>query len=210
MSAKRRCYRARLRALKARYRIYWRPKPSSTRQERLTVDSAVAQVTPYSDWRPISSGIEKSQEGLLELVTKKEFAFAGAPAIVQFGLTLGLAFLVAHVLFILDALGAAGQGLGPGSNHHYFAAHRHQLARPAPYLRAAAPRKTRNPRLGAEGIRPQHQHDDAPLRTCAERGCSAGQGRGGKAPTQRHRRCKSCKESCKVGQISDWCGRLSL
>src|SRR5215469_13532696 len=36
------------------------------------------------------------------------------------------------------------------------------------------------PKIREKLARRQHQHDDAPLRTCAERRCSAGQGRGAK------------------------------
>jgi phosphoribosyl-ATP pyrophosphohydrolase len=83
---------------------------------------ALAHVTPYSDWRLISGAINVKPEGILELVTQQAFAFALASAIVQFGLALGLAFLVAHVLLIHAALGVARQALGLGDDHRHFAA----------------------------------------------------------------------------------------
>jgi hypothetical protein len=83
----------------------------------------LAQVVPYSDWRLVSGVVRENQTGLLELVTKKEFAFALASAIVQFGLALGFAFLVAHVLFIHAALLAAKRALGPRGDSRRFAAH---------------------------------------------------------------------------------------
>ena len=83
---------------------------------------ALAHVTPYSDWQRISGVMNATPEGALELVTQKEFAFALASAIVQFGLALGLAFLVAHVLLIHAALRAATLALGPGNDHRRFAA----------------------------------------------------------------------------------------
>jgi hypothetical protein len=82
---------------------------------------ALAQVMPYSDWRLISGVVRENQAGLLELVTKKDFAFALASAIVQFALALGAAFLVAHVLLIKAALYSARRTLGP-RGHQRFAA----------------------------------------------------------------------------------------
>jgi hypothetical protein len=81
----------------------------------------LARVTPYSDWQLISGVIDARQEVLVELVTRKEFAFALASAIVQFGLALGLAFLVAHVLMIRAALWAARRALGPGDQRRFAA-----------------------------------------------------------------------------------------
>jgi ABC-type transporter Mla subunit MlaD len=83
---------------------------------------ALAHVMPYSDWQRISGAIDVKPERALELVTQKEFAFALASAIVQFGLALGLAFLIAHVLLIHAALRAATRALGPGDDHRHFAA----------------------------------------------------------------------------------------
>jgi ABC-type transporter Mla subunit MlaD len=83
---------------------------------------ALAQVTPYSDWQRISGAMNVTPESALELVTHKEFAFALASAIVQFGLALGFAFLVAHVLLIHAALRAATRALGPDDDHRHFAA----------------------------------------------------------------------------------------
>ncbi len=82
---------------------------------------ALAPVMPHSDWRLISSLTGQSQDGLMELVTKKDFAFALASAIVQFGLALGAAFLVAHVLLVRAALRAARKALGPRSPERFAA-----------------------------------------------------------------------------------------
>jgi hypothetical protein len=80
---------------------------------------ALAKAVPYSDWRLISSVASQNQDGLVELVTRKDFAFALASAIVQFGLALGAAFLVAHVLLIRVALRAATRALGPGDHQRF-------------------------------------------------------------------------------------------
>jgi hypothetical protein len=58
----------------------------------------LAQVTPYSGWERLSNAFNQDQEELLKLATTKDFAFALASAIVQFGGALAFAFLVAHVV----------------------------------------------------------------------------------------------------------------
>lgn len=76
-------------------------------------------MVPYSDWRLISGITAQSQDGLLELVTHKDFAFALASAIVQFGLALAVAFFVAHVVLIRASLGSAVRALGPAGEEHF-------------------------------------------------------------------------------------------
>ncbi|MBO0751919.1 MAG: anti-phage defense protein ZorA [Bradyrhizobiaceae bacterium] len=80
---------------------------------------ALAHAVPYSDWRLIASVTGQSQDGLVELVTTKDFAFALASAIVQFGLALGAAFFVTHVLLVRAALRTATRALGPNGQQHF-------------------------------------------------------------------------------------------
>jgi hypothetical protein len=82
---------------------------------------ALAQVMPYSDWRLMSSVIGQNQDGLPDLVTRQDFAFALASAIVQAGLALGFAFFVAHVLLVGAALRSARRALGPGGYERFAA-----------------------------------------------------------------------------------------
>jgi hypothetical protein len=82
----------------------------------------LAQIAPHSDWQLIFDAIIADQHRLLEMVTQEKFAFALASAIVQFGLALGFAFLIAHVLLICAALSVARRALGSDGDPRSFAA----------------------------------------------------------------------------------------
>lgn len=82
---------------------------------------ALAPVVPYSNWRLIFGVTGQSQDSLLELVTHKDFAFALASAIVQFGLALGAAFFLGHVVLIRAALRGAVRALGPAGEERFAA-----------------------------------------------------------------------------------------
>ncbi len=82
---------------------------------------ALAPVLPFSDWQLLSGVFKANRQNLLELVTQEGFAFALASAIVQFGLALAVAFLVAHVLLIHAALWVARHALGPADDPRSFA-----------------------------------------------------------------------------------------